>query len=72
MKENRLTPYNQAFRDGLQFLSKYVYLNKGTKSLQADITNLCHWLDENPVVNRKRLLAKCASILRKFVKYERY
>ena len=68
MNAKKLTQYNQAFKDALRFISKYIYLNKGTKTLENDINNLCHWLDENPVVNKKQLLGKLASILRKFVK----
>ena len=62
--------YNQAFKDALQFVSKYIYMNRGTKSLQNDIAELCHWLDDNPEIDKKKLLIKLAEILRKFVKDE--
>ena len=64
--------YNKAFKDALQFISKYIYINKGTKSLQNDIAELCHWLDANPEASRQKLLTELAERLRKFVKHERY
>jgi hypothetical protein len=64
--------YNQAFKDALQFVSKYIYLNRGTKSLQNDIAHISHWLDDNPETTRAELLIKLAEILRKFKKEVRY
>ena len=66
----QLSEYNQAFRDALQFISKYVYMNKSAKTLQNDITDLCHWIEENPEVSRKDLIKKLAETLRKFAKPE--
>jgi hypothetical protein len=64
------TEYNQAFKDALQFASKFIYMNRGTKAFQNEITNLCHWIDENPKTSKVQLLAKLAEILRQFVKDE--
>jgi len=63
--------YTQGFKDALQFVSKYVYLNKGTKSLQNDIVELCHWLDANPQVGDTELKKKLLLVLERFVKYVR-
>ena len=67
-----LTPYNQAFRDCLQFISKYVYLNKGTKSLQNDIVELSHWLDANPEIAKVELQKRLLKVLEKFIVREKY
>jgi len=68
----KLSEYNQAFKDALQFVSKFVYMSKGTKTLQSQITDLCHWLEENPTISKGKLLEKLAEILRKFIQHERY
>ena len=60
----KLSEYNQAFKDALQYLSKYVYIHKGSKAIQNNIVELSHWNDEHPGATKKELLARLAETIR--------
>ena len=62
-----MTEYNQAFKDCLMFMSKFLYLKLQRKSLQTEIIELAHWLDDHPATDKKTLLNKLAGILRKYM-----
>jgi hypothetical protein len=66
----KITEYNQAFKDALNFMNKFVYMNRGTKAFQLEATNLCHWIDDNPTASKVQLLQKLAEVMRKYVKDE--
>ena len=59
-----MTIYNQAFKDALQYMSKYVYMHKTGKMIQNNIAELSHWIDANPKATQDELLTRLAETVR--------